>query len=517
MRTALLTFLLFTTTFLSAQITYNSSDFASVGDSFLVSVVNILNLGGADFTATDTSYTWDFSNLNPNSQRFVTFVSPGSTGFQAPYLLTCTFNCYTPCYDACVNQGGFPALCQGLCTADCGFDCLQSWNNDFSLAELVNDSLNLGIVTITDVFNLYDKTSSRLEQNALGIRISNIPLVVEFQNPDVVYRFPMTYGSASSSAGSYAIKLDSIPGTGINFGFEYKHAQSRTNEVVGWGSLQTPLQVYPDVIKLKSEVINKDSVTIAGNTITLSDFVPNQFLPDTVVEYKWFDKQTGIPVLKATAWRINGNEIYQSVEFIDTLRCFDPFALFGALPIPGSLENSSDSAELNFYSLSFNVDSFAWDFDDPTSLNNTSSAQNPTHYYTEPGVYNVTLTACNTGCPAGWCEDITIPIIVVDNRTEEPDTIADTIPNGLFVLEQDKLDVYPVPFNNELFIQLMDKTAKGYKLTVTDLNGRAVYTDEGQLSNGYLKIELGNFDAGQYFLYLQTGQSTFVRKLVKMD
>lgn len=510
MRLFLLAFLISLTTLATAQTIYHSNDFADVGDSALVSVVDIVSAGIANvnFRPTGPNQTWDYSDLDPTSQRFKTYVSPSSTGFQLAYITACTFNCYQPCYDNCINNGSPAWLCQPLCTTDCGADCLFSWNRDFSLAELVNDSLDLGVVMITDVFNLYDKSNNRLEQNALGIRIQNIPLVVEYQSPDVIYRFPIQYGDTNSSSSSYGIRLDSIPGTGLNFGFEYKHAQTRTNYVTGWGTLTTPLQTYNNVIKQKSVIINKDSVRVAGNTITLSDFLPDQFLPDTVVEYKWFDEFTKVPVLTATAWRINGNEIYQSVEFVDTLRCFQPLALFGALPIPGSIENGSDSAEVNFYSLSLNVDSFSWDFDDPASANNSSNAQNPTHYYTQPGTYLVTLTACNTGCAAGWCEDITIPVIVVDNRSKDTTT-------SIIDINEQQIAIYPVPFNDELYISLIEDQSSKTNITILDINGRAVYQNMVKSGNNTLHLKLQHLQSGYYFLHLDTGNEVTIKKLVK--
>jgi len=50
--------------------------------------------------------------------------------------------------------------------------------------------------------------------------------------------------------------------------------------------------------------------------------------------------------------------------------------------------------QITFYSTSQNVSgaTYAWDFGDPSSPNNTSSLQTPTHTYTEPGAFTVTLT-----------------------------------------------------------------------------------------------------------------------------
>ena len=56
------------------------------------------------------------------------------------------------------------------------------------------------------------------------------------------------------------------------------------------------------------------------------------------------------------------------------------------------------------------VQSWSWDFGDPTSgANNTSANQNPSHAYSAPGTYDVTLTVGHgTGCTATRVKTITV-------------------------------------------------------------------------------------------------------------
>lgn len=490
---------------LQAQIIYTSSDFASVNDSFVVSTVPIFNLVGEDFSPTDTAAVWDFSQLNPLSQRLVQFESPNRTGFAAAYLLACNANCYTPCYADCIANGGFSFFCQGACGVNCQTTCLANWAN-FNLAELVNDSLNLGIVALTDVYNLYNKNTSRLAQDAMGIKIANIPLVVEFNSPDILYKFPIAFADSGTYHSSYRIALDSIPGTGINFGFAYKHDQTRTTVIDGWGQLTTPYQTFDSVLRMRSVIANRDSITVQGTTITLGDFLPSQFIPDTVVEYKWLDKATGIPVLRATAWRINGTEVYQNAEFTDTVRCFDPLALFGYLPIPATLDNSSDSVEVNFYSQSFNVDNYSWNFADTASTDNTSTDNNPSHFYTEGGIYNVTLTTCNTACPFPRCDDIVIPVIVIDNRTNTGiDDIETEATQGI--------KVYPNPFSSELTVDWENDQGTDYDIRLFTLTGQQVYAVEGNATDHEVNFQLPDLPGSVYLLKVVLNNKTYFKKV----
>ncbi len=492
-----------------SQNTYFSNNFASTGDSFLVSRVSLFDLGNEDFSPTGPSQTWDFNNLYPYSQRIINFVTPNSTGFLPAYLLTCGLTCATNCYSSCSGPNGVDVVCNSLCNAGCNTNCIGRWGSNFNLAELTNDSINLGIASITQVYNLYKKDQSGLYQNGIGARISNIPLVASFDSPDRVYRFPMRYGDSATSVSSYSIKLDSIPGTGISFSFAYKHAQTRTNYVDGWGTLTTPYATYDSVLKHKSIIHNRDSVTILGNTITLGTFLPNEIIPDTVIEYSWFRRDERIPVLKVTAWLINGNEIYQQAEFLDSVRCFQPYAIFGYLPIPARLNDGDDSVEVNFYNLSFNANTFNWDFADPHSSSNTAQGQNPSHWYSQGGLYTVTLTICNTGCPAGWCEDVSLPVLVIDNRTVGIGDITSTT---------NEWTVGPNPFTNQFSLQYRGSHASSPAFRLFDLAGKRIALPEPTWQNNQFHWQgLHYLPDGVYLLHIDNGSTRTAIRLVKMD
>ncbi|MGZ4049454.1 MAG: hypothetical protein ACXVNN_08825, partial [Bacteroidia bacterium] len=60
--------MIFVSAALSAQITVTSSDMPNAGDSIFISVTN--SVGTIDPTLTGASYSWDYSTLTPNLQRF---------------------------------------------------------------------------------------------------------------------------------------------------------------------------------------------------------------------------------------------------------------------------------------------------------------------------------------------------------------------------------------------------------------------------------------------------------------
>ncbi|MCD6018591.1 MAG: domain containing protein, partial [Bacteroidetes bacterium] len=69
--------------------------------------------------------------------------------------------------------------------------------------------------------------------------------------------------------------------------------------------------------------------------------------------------------------------------------------------------------DVNFTDQSIGATSYSWNFGDITSVNNTSSAINPSHTYTTLGVYTVTLTASNGSCTS----TAMISIEVLENST----------------------------------------------------------------------------------------------------
>ncbi|MFH1254176.1 MAG: PKD domain-containing protein [bacterium] len=58
--------------------------------------------------------------------------------------------------------------------------------------------------------------------------------------------------------------------------------------------------------------------------------------------------------------------------------------------------------------------SWAWIFGDSAATSNTSTSQNPSHTYSAPGTYTVTLFAANSGGKSGAKTDITVSISATD-------------------------------------------------------------------------------------------------------
>ncbi|GIV34730.1 MAG: hypothetical protein KatS3mg031_2265 [Chitinophagales bacterium] len=491
------------------QSVYQSSNYASPQDSFIVSQISLPDIDNYDYQLSGQGVTWDFSGFNPISQRVVRYIDPNRTGFGAVYLFSCNARCYTDCYNSCVANGTPAFLCAGSCNLTCNATCFSNWVNRFDLAEVANDSINLGITTIRDIYNFFDLRTDALEQVAVGARVSGFPVMIEYAQPDRIYRFPVAYGNTDSSYSNYSLKIDSIPGVTLPVSFYYNHGQRRYNYVEGWGTLKTPYGTFTDVLKVKSVIYNYDTIIFQNDTLALADFLPGQIIPNQEIEYKWLSPAYGIPLLSVSAWVVGGTLIYQNLDYIDSLRCFEPASIFGYVPFPAIIGQNADSVEISFYSLSVNANTFEWFFDDGSSP--ASATGNAiTHVYTEGGIYNVALVSCNTGCTQPLCDTFTLPVVVIDLSQ---DSVV-----GVRSAEKQTATVFPNPFAEE--IQIVFPCFSGsWMVQLSDVRGRVLFEKHSTLmqqTSCAETIKLSELLPGTYFLQIAGNRANIVRKLIKI-
>lgn len=374
-----------------AQITYQSSDVAAIGDTFVLS--RALPTPGLGLGADGSGITWDASTLAPTSQRVSRFVDPDQAGYRFTWIANCIF------------LGGNP------------FSCPNDWD---ALTNLGEESLGQSSalfdalpINFSDRTRHYDVQSDYLREVLLGLSIGTtipIPLIVEFTQPDTLLHFPVALGNADSSHAAYDIDY-----TDLGFPFASFTRLRRVQEVTGEGTLITPFGTYSQVLKIEQRIERRDSIRFSAD----SALVINQ----TEVEYAWYDPAYGRAVMTASGNLIAGLPVLTEVEYLDTLRCIEPTAFFLALPNPITFDNTTNTATVNFISLSQSVDSSFWTFGD----GGLAVANNPSHTYTQPGVYSAQLIGCNTNCSPVLCDTFTLPVIVTDSTqaaaffTADPD------------------------------------------------------------------------------------------------
>ncbi|MEO6612384.1 MAG: PKD domain-containing protein [Chitinophagaceae bacterium] len=107
-------------------------------------------------------------------------------------------------------------------------------------------------------------------------------------------------------------------------------------------------------------------------------------------------------ILKDTAYCNNPDDSSFTISIADNVKAIIATSPTGCIPYTAA-----------FSSKSLNGVTFQWDFGDPSSPDNTSTLENPTHLYVNTGTYIVRLTATNNGT-CNITHDTTFTVTVFD-------------------------------------------------------------------------------------------------------
>jgi hypothetical protein len=240
---------------LSAQPVINKDDMPAAGDTIRLSISN--NANGIDYALTGTNYLWDFSSLNEQSQRVDTFVS----------VSTCPL----------VYQADFTYLADSAHKA--------------SFAQPQPDITTLPNVQFTEVYNFFRVSDYTYTQVGQGAKINAVPTPIRYNDPDLLYTFPLTYGVTDSSQYEYHLNI-----TGLGY---YGETKKRVNIVDGWGTLITPYDTLLCIRVFSTSYIHD---TIFADTLGFG------FAQDrTEKEYKWLTDTIGLPALRVIKSGGGGN------------------------------------------------------------------------------------------------------------------------------------------------------------------------------------------------------------------
>lgn len=242
---------------LYSQITIDQTDMPEAGDTIRLS--SAVDLGNLDFEETGSNFVWDFSELTFLSQRVDTFVSVQQTPWVYQLIFLLSSNLASPGQD---------------------FDQLPGFQ-------------------VTDYFNYYKNSGSSFKSVGFGITLNGLPVPNKFDEPDIIYRFPLSAGDLDSSLSVYELNL---PGIGYYGGWK-----KRVNLADGWGELTTPYGTF-ETIRIKSDIIQYDSLYI--DSLGFGFPMLRNF-----TEYKWLGKDFGLPLCTVT-----DDGLLPVVEYIDSVR-----------------------------------------------------------------------------------------------------------------------------------------------------------------------------------------------------
>ncbi len=158
------------------------------------------------------------------------------------------------------------------------------------------------------------------------------------------------------------------------------------------------------------------------------------------------------------------------------------------------------NATVHFYNSSINVTGFLWDFGDSTN----STLTHPTHTYSYPDTFTVTLTVSN----GMGCENKVVKknYIVVIN----PNEVSELGGSGL------KFNVYPNPTSGKIIVTTKTAMEENIKIIVSNILSEQVA--ETSLPKGKEKIEvdLSGNAKGVYFIQMITNRQVATRKIILM-
>jgi hypothetical protein len=242
--------------FLYGQITIDNTDMPAPGDTIRLS--STLDLLGINFSATGQNYTWDFSMLEALSQTVDTFVTIQET----PWVYQLVFFTSSNQAKKLTEFDQFP-----------GFE-------------------------VSETYEYFNNSSNDYRSVGVGVTMNGLPLPNKYESPDIIYKFPVQYGSQDSSVSSYEFD---IPGIGYAGGWK-----KRVNHVDGWGTLITPYGEF-ETIRMKTNIQQYDSLYIDSLGFGFPVF-------RNYDEYKWLGKDFGAPLCRVE------DGLIPTFTYIDSVR-----------------------------------------------------------------------------------------------------------------------------------------------------------------------------------------------------
>lgn len=262
----------------NAQVTYTSADYANSLDDITYIIGDTSTL--INFSTTGSNYNWDFNSLQQASTKQINLIDPNNSVYKSIWC----------------NNMGYASTCN------------VEFNNKTNVAEKLADSpIPAGNNIVLDAIYSHSlKTDSNLATKMVGIKIMSnnlvIPAILDYQQPDILYKFPMNYNDTYTEP--FAANLD-LTQQGINF--KVNSTGDRVNHVDGWGKLSIDNKTYNDVLRLKS--ISDQSITKIQNGIT-----DHQSLKE--ISYKWLSKDYKFPIMEVKGMEKNGKFTITEIAYI---------------------------------------------------------------------------------------------------------------------------------------------------------------------------------------------------------
>ena len=259
---------------LSAQITLTDADFAGGNESLIMSIATD---DAIDFASTGANYTWDFTHLTPETQRFRGFM----------------------------GMSGLPLFIYALYVAT----VLPQYQATYSLPsnDLPLDQISAFLpISISDMNQYTRKTANSITSIGYSVNIEGTSLPVRSDTIETRYKLPMYFGDTYFSRGYTNFDMNPF------FDAIFRQYRQHYAQVDGWGSVATPYGTF-DVLRVKHSITEVDSIRIDvfGNQLWIP--IP---LPDSYI-YEWLANGERDAIMRITTNDIMGSEVVTGIEYKD--------------------------------------------------------------------------------------------------------------------------------------------------------------------------------------------------------
>lgn len=249
---------------INAQIVITSEDMPVPGDTIRKS--NTILIDTSVYHQAGPGQIWFFDELTVMSQQVDTFINVD----ESPTIYQLFFN----------NQFIYPEYKSTVALKLAQFTGIPG-------------------LTLTDSYLFMKNSDEDIREVGYGVTLDGIPLPIQFQQIDTIYRFPLEYGNIDSAHSFFEIEVPDLGYLMIS--------KFRRNTVDAWGTLTTPYGEF-QTLRVKTEIIENDSIYIDS----LGVGIP---VTRNITEYKWLANGYPEPVLL-----ISEEGLIYSAAYIDSVR-----------------------------------------------------------------------------------------------------------------------------------------------------------------------------------------------------
>lgn len=261
---------------LFSQISITQVNMPVSGDTCRYSNAKLSSVG--DYTTTGASHVWLFDTLHPTSQAIREFKAVANTPYSYLALL-------------------LGAAAYGEKTID---------------TVKVPSFSGLPPISITDIYNFYNKSSALFKTEGVGVKLNGIAVPNLNSDDDELYFFPLNYTDRDSSTFRFStLTTTLVP-------FQYIKQGYRITKADGYGSITTPYGTA-NCLRVVTTQYSIDTIKVFNVPV----FGTLRFgFPNYQRSYQWLTLGEKIPYLEVSGNLVTGNFTPTQAKYRDVSRLF---------------------------------------------------------------------------------------------------------------------------------------------------------------------------------------------------